>query len=71
MIRKTTINLVDLPLRPSKISDDAASTIFGGCAGNGARCEQKSCCDSYICVAHPNWGQPEFKCEPRSSGEFG
>jgi hypothetical protein len=40
-----------LPSRPTKLSDDALSDVFGGCRGEGERCGNapKNCCGDLEC----------------------
>lgn len=47
MANDTTLTLRDLPPRPTGLSDDALSDVFGGCRQRGDSCDKDSdCCYS-------------------------
>jgi hypothetical protein len=67
MLRKSTIELKNLPLRPSKISDEELSKLFGGCATSGSKFEHemvnlhpdelcKKCCSGHC--SDMGWENP-------------
>jgi hypothetical protein len=49
--RKTSINIVDLPLRTQNLSEKNLTEIFGGCYSNkGEACEfDCNCCHNLKC----------------------
>jgi hypothetical protein len=65
MKRKSVINIGKLPMRASRISEDALSNVFGGCSQEGQTCN-KSCCNANsICVSTD--GGRTFNCQTRSN----
>jgi len=56
MTNDPMLTIHDLPPRPTGLSDDALSDVFGGCRNEGGCVYHSECCGDLRCV------KPHFDC---------